>query len=230
MNVSFFRDMAFATRYAGPTRFLRTFFCKADAKTDCDTLWLVYVERVVAVVASLSILLSPHSSEALSPIETVKVVLHLIPPRSISFSAVAPLKTKGDEGNKRGRNGITGDDIVSNEDEENNNDDSTRANIQHLREMIHKEHENKLDAEDEQKLDDSPLVKSMRELGVGSPTTATATASASPGGGEEDAGEGQAQRERQSEVSTTTATDNDVDQDKFQIMALLLKTALDDIV
>ena len=139
-------------------------------------------------------------------------------------------KTKGDEGNKRGRNGITGDDIVSNEDEENNNDDSTRANIQHLREMIHKEHENKLDAEDEQKLDDSPLVKSMRELGVGSPTTATATASASPGGGEEDAGEGQAQRERQSEVSTTTATDNDVDQDKFQIMALLLKTALDDIV
>ena len=92
MNVSFFRDMAFATRYAGPTRFLRTFFCKADAKTDCDTLWLVYVERVVAVVASLSILLSPHSSEALSPIETVKVVLHLIPPRSISFSAVAPLK------------------------------------------------------------------------------------------------------------------------------------------
>ena len=95
--------------------------------------------------------------------------------------------------------------------------------------MIHKEHENKLDAEDEQKLDDSPLVKSMRELEVGSPTTATATASASPGGGR-GCGEGQAQRERQSEVSTTTATDNDVDQDKFQIMALLLKTALDDIV
>ena len=169
----------------------------------------------------------PSSSEASEEEEgTSTTTLTKPPPPKRSFVE----KTKGDEGNKRDRNGITGDDIVSNEDEENNNDDSTRANIQHLREMIHKEHENKLDAEDEQKLDESPLVKSMRELGVESPTTATATASASPRGGEEDAGEGQSQRERQSEVSTTTATDNDVDQDKFQIMALLLKTALDDIV
>mmetsp|Transcript_1896 Transcript_1896/g.6814 ORF Transcript_1896/g.6814 Transcript_1896/m.6814 type:complete len:293 (-) Transcript_1896:2807-3685(-) len=91
MNVSFLRVIALATRYVGPTRFLLTFFCKADANTDCDNRWLVYVARIVVVVLFLSSSSIKVRLLSFPFIETVKVVLHLIPPRSISFSAVAPL-------------------------------------------------------------------------------------------------------------------------------------------
>ena len=75
--------------------------------------------------------------------------------------------------NDQQNNGIRRDDIVSTSRETRKTtttiDDSTAENIQQLRETIQKEHENKADSQEEQKLDDSPLVKSMRELGVGSP-------------------------------------------------------------
>ena len=130
-------------------------------------------------------------------------------------------------------NGMVVDDDNVIEREENNIDDSTAENIQQLREMIHKEHENKSGAEGECKLDDSPLVKSMRELGVGSPTATTS----SRGGGEE-ADEGEFQREQQAGESqeperastSRTSIDKNSSKEKFEIMELLLKTALDDIV
>ena len=143
-------------------------------------------------------------------------------------------------GNDQQNNGIRRDDVgndVARDDEGNNNDDddddSTAENIQQLRETIQKEYENKADSQEEQKLDDSPLVKSMRELGVGSPA-----ATASPKVGGEDADEGEFPREQKSkenqqpeQASTSrTSTDKSSNKEKFQIMELLLKSALDDIV
>ena len=142
--------------------------------------------------------------------------------------------------NDQQNNGIRRDDVgndVARDDEGNNNDDddddSTAENIQQLRETIQKEYENKADSQEEQKLDDSPLVKSMRELGVGSPA-----ATASPKVGGEDADEGEFPREQKSkenqqpeQASTSrTSTDKSSNKEKFQIMELLLKSALDDIV